>query len=95
MMRFAESPKYLFPDASKREKGETLALAIVNNRLTLISGDDTRFSGYKSVDDTTIIDIQLKNNGRIIFDRAPIFTQWESQVESRWYFKSLIETLTK
>jgi hypothetical protein len=44
-------------------------------------------------DGPTVVDISFPN-GRIIFDREPIFSQWKTNIETRYYFKSLIETLT-
>ena len=87
-----DNPKHLFPDASKRAMMETWILYSARSEVVL------RGSAMGWDRGITIVDICFDNipptNGRIVFDREPIFTKWKTCVESRWYFKSLIETLS-
>jgi hypothetical protein len=87
-----EDPKHLFPNASKRAMMETWILHSWRSEVMI------RSSAMRWDRGMTVVDICFDNfpqkNGRIIFDREPIFSHWGKRVESRWYFKSLIETLT-
>jgi hypothetical protein len=91
-LTMTESPKHLFPEASKRAMAETWILHSLRSEVML------RGSSMGWDRGMTVVDICFDSippmNGRIIFDREPIFSRWKSQVEARWYFKSLIETLT-
>ena len=96
-------PKHLFPDMSEsffRAKGHTWTLRASHNQVIIVR----EFDPSPDADGTEVVDIRFQDTfdpirgqitgGRIVFDCFSVFRTWEGWIESRWYFKSLIETLS-
>ena len=94
--------KYLFPLASGRMGGGKWTLQTKDDQLFLVVYTDSRFKMITlgaSLLDIRFADtrkgweaVSTQSFGRIIIDKELRFF---NNVESRWYFKSLIETLTE
>lgn len=100
--------KKLFPLGSTPRGGENWAFQVENDRTVLASefirpygSEEGKVMGIgPSVLDIRFAkdrgsDFETRPQGRIIFDKRLHFSHWKNNMETRYYFKSLIEQLTE
>lgn len=93
-MKLSTEPNYLFALATKRKDGGYFALKADRDEIFLVPGN---LSGKTVNSGPTILDIRYfdsPSKGRIIIDEELRVSRW-NDIETRYYFKLLIETLTR
>lgn len=107
-LNLCSDAEYLFPFAVKRAGGANWKLEALKERLILkekfippfgIEGTAKVMGVGPTILDIRFMDPKYINRpvrplGRIIFDKEFYFSRWKSDVAERYYFKTLIETLS-
>ncbi len=99
----ADDEHYLFPDRSRRNPEIAWVLSAETSRLMLTEATLTQENFKGAHCGPTILDVRFpdpwknvaQTRGRIVFDKRFQPSRWKHSVETRYYFKSLIEKLSE